>query len=115
MLHSAVPYGVVLEELGLVGSDAPSATQMAHEPLVQAVFDYRQGESADSGRLGDASIVKVMVTRERTPHDVVLEIADDPSREPLLTAKLQSSLYGPQDPAVFLKAYEAALKTRLDS
>ena len=115
MLHSAVPYGVVLEELGLVGSDAPSATQMAHEPLVQAVFDYRQGERADSGRLGDASIVKVMVTRERTPHDVVLEIADDPSREPLLTAKLQSSLYGPQDPAVLLKAYEAALKTRLDS
>lgn len=56
----------------------------------------------------------LLVPRERTPHDVVLEIADDPSREPLLTAKLQSSLYGPQDPAVFLKAYEAALKTRLD-
>jgi len=110
MLHSAAPYGVVLKELGLVGSDAPSARQMAHEPLIQAAFDYRQGERADSGKLGDANVVKVMVTRERTPYDVSLEMADDPSRDPLLTAKLQSSLYGPQDSEVFLKSYEAVLK-----
>ncbi|OHW99116.1 beta-ketoacyl synthase domain-containing protein [Colletotrichum incanum] len=111
MLHSALPYGVTLEQLGFSGPQSSSARQMAHEPLVQAVFDYRQGERADSGKLGDASIVKVMVSRERTPHDVVLEMADDPSREPLLTVKLQSSLYGPQDPQAFLKAYGNVLKT----
>ncbi|EDU46180.1 lovastatin nonaketide synthase [Pyrenophora tritici-repentis Pt-1C-BFP] len=64
MLHSAVPYGLLLEELGLAGPDALPTRQMTHEPLVQAVFDYRQGERADSGKLGEATIVKVIVTRE---------------------------------------------------
>ncbi|KAE8824524.1 hypothetical protein PTNB85_09288 [Pyrenophora teres f. teres] len=111
MLHSTVPYGLLLEELGLAGPDAVPIRQMTHEPLVQAVFDYRQGERADSGKLGEATIVKVIVTRERTAHDVCLEIADDPSRDPLLTVKLQSSCYGLQDAEAFLKRYESLLKT----
>nr|XP_036578380.1 polyketide synthase [Colletotrichum truncatum]KAF6785623.1 polyketide synthase [Colletotrichum truncatum] len=112
MLHSAVPYSVTLQRLGLLGQqNSPSAREMTHAPLFQAVFDYRQGERADSGKIGDASIVKVMVSRERTPHDVSLEMADDPSRDPLLTVKLQSSLYGPQDPQTFLKLYESVLAT----
>ncbi|RYP35294.1 hypothetical protein DL767_003882 [Monosporascus sp. MG133] len=111
MLHSRVPYSVTLERLGLAGPGSPSARELAHAPLFQAVFDYRQGERADSGKIGGASIVKVMVSRERTPHDVVLEMADDPARDPLLTVKLQSSLYGPQDPQTFLKAYESILAT----
>jgi hybrid polyketide synthase/nonribosomal peptide synthetase ACE1 len=111
MLHSAVPYSVTLERLGLAGPGSPSARELAHAPLFQAIFDYRQGERADSGKIGDASIVKVMVSRERTPHDVVLEMADDPTRDPLLTVKLQSSLYGPQDPQSFLKAFESVLAT----
>ncbi|PZD25778.1 EntF, Non-ribosomal peptide synthetase modules protein, partial [Pyrenophora tritici-repentis] len=111
MLHSAVPYGLLLEELGLAGPDALPTRQMTHEPLVQAVFDYRQGERADSGKLGEATIVKVIVTRERTAHDVCLEIADDPSRDPLLTVKLQSSCYTLQDAETFIKRYESLLKT----
>ncbi|RYP05239.1 hypothetical protein DL764_003946 [Monosporascus ibericus] len=111
MLHSRVPYSVTLERLGLAGPGSPSARELAHAPLFQAVFDYRQGERADSGKIGGASIVKVMVSRERTPHDVVLEMADEPARDPLLTVKLQSSLYGPQDPHTFLKAYESILAT----
>jgi NRPS condensation-like uncharacterized protein len=109
MPHARVPYGITLERLGLAGSGSSSARELAHAPLFQAVFDYRQGERTDSGKIGGASIVQVMVSRERTPYDVVLEMADDPARDPLVTVKLQSSLYGPQDPHAFLKAYESIL------
>ncbi|OLN97460.1 Lovastatin nonaketide synthase 1 [Colletotrichum chlorophyti] len=107
MQHARVPYGVTLERLGLAGIPA---RQLQHAPLFQAVFDYRQG-GAESGTIGGASITEVIASRERTPYDVVLEMSDDPTREPLLTVKLQSSLYGPQDTRAFLDAYVSLLTT----
>ncbi|RYP59515.1 hypothetical protein DL770_010177 [Monosporascus sp. CRB-9-2] len=86
------PHTVTLERPGLAGPGSPSARELAHAPQFQVVFDYRQGERADSGKIGGASIVKVMVSRERTPHDVVLEMADDPARDPLLAVELPGSL-----------------------
>ncbi|KAK2606763.1 hypothetical protein N8I77_005494 [Diaporthe amygdali] len=88
MQHVRVPYSVTLERLG--------------------VFDYRQG-GAGSGTIGAASIVQVDTSRERTPYDVVLEMSDDPAKDLLVTVKLQSSLYGSEDPKAFLDAYVSVL------
>lgn len=107
MRHARVPHGVTIERLGL--SEASTlARELRHAPLFQAVFDYRQG-AAETGRLGGASFTEIWASRERTPHDVVLEMSDDPAREPLVTVKLQSYLYGDEDPKAFLDAYEAIL------
>lgn len=104
MQHARVPYGLTLERLGLSSSSA----ELEHAPLFQAVFDYRQG-AAETGRLGGASFTEIWASRERTPHDVVLEMSDDPAKEPLVTVKLQSYLYGEEDPKAFLDTYEAIL------
>lgn len=104
MQHACVPYGVTLERLGL----AAPAREMQAAPLFQAVFDYRQG-AAETGTIGGASFTEIWATRERTPYDVVLEMSDDPAKDPLLTVKLQSSLYGPGDPQAFLDAYVSVL------
>lgn len=100
-----VPYGVALERLGLASTHA---REMQHAPLFQAVFDYRQG-AAETGTIGGASFTEIWASRERTPHDVVLEMSDNPARDPLLTVKLQTSLYGPEDPRAFLDAYVSVL------
>lgn len=105
MKHARVPYGVTLERLGLASTHA---RELQHAPLFQAVFDYRQG-AAETGTIGGASFTEIWASRERTPHDVVLEMSDDPARDPLLTVKLQTSLYGPEDPRAFLDAYVAVL------
>lgn len=105
MKHARVPYGVTLERLGLASTHA---REMQHAPLFQAVFDYRQG-AAETGTIGGASFTEIWASRERTPHDVVLEMSDDPARDPLLTVKLQTSLYGPEDPRAFLDAYVSVL------
>lgn len=101
MAHSMVPHDLVSSRLGL---DKVSPQEMTQAPLFQAVFDYRQG-AAESGTVGGASIVEVMATRERTPYDVVLEMSDDPTKDPLVTVKLQSSVYGKGDAEVFLEKY----------
>lgn len=106
--HSRVPCGIILDRLGI---ESPAAVDLRHAPLFQAVFDYRQG-AAETGRLGGAAFTEIWASRERTPHDVVLEMSDDPAKEPLLTVKLQSYLYGEEDPKAFLDAYESLL-TRL--
>ncbi|KAF1922660.1 uncharacterized protein M421DRAFT_10366 [Didymella exigua CBS 183.55] len=104
MRHSRVPYGITLDRLGLESS----SVELQHAPLFQAVFDYRQG-AAETGRLGGAFFTEIWASRERTPHDIVLEMSDDPAKEPLVTVKLQSYLYGEEDPKACLDAYEAIL------
>lgn len=104
MQHARVPYSVTLESLGLgLRLSAPT-----HAPLCQAVFDYRQG-GAESGMIGNACIVEVDTSRERTPYVVVLKMSDDPAKDPLVTVKLQSSLYGPEHPRSFLNGYISVL------
>ncbi|KAK1974431.1 beta-ketoacyl synthase domain-containing protein [Colletotrichum cereale] len=101
MAHSVVPHDLISSRLGL---DRVSPRDMTHAPLFQAVFDYRQG-AAESGTIGGASIVEVLASRERTPYDVVLEMSDDPTKDPLVTVKLQSSVYGEGDAEVLLAQY----------
>ncbi|KAK1976337.1 hypothetical protein LZ30DRAFT_311496 [Colletotrichum cereale] len=101
MAHSVVPHDLISSRLGL---DGVSPRDMTHAPLFQAVFDYRQG-AAESGTIGGASIVEVLASRERTPYDVVLEMSDDPTKDPLVTVKLQSSVYGEGDAEVLLARY----------
>ncbi|TIC90982.1 Lovastatin nonaketide synthase mokA [Colletotrichum higginsianum] len=101
MSHSIVPHDLISSRLGL---DEVSPKDMTHAPLFQAVFDYRQG-AAESGAIGGASIVEVLASRERTPYDVVLEMSDDPTKDPLVTVKLQSSVYSEGDAEVFLGRY----------
>ncbi|KAI1422434.1 polyketide synthase [Xylaria sp. FL1777] len=104
--HSQVPYGVVLERLGLASPG--SAQQEPAAPLFQAVFDYRQGQ-AESGSIGAAKITEVKAARERTPYDVVLEMSDDPTKTPLITFKLTDVMYGPEDVQYIANAYLAVL------
>ncbi|CCF39449.1 peptide synthetase [Colletotrichum higginsianum] len=101
--HSRVPYGVIHDRLG---SGLPTATTGA--PLFQAVFDYKQGQ-AESGAIGDAVMTEVIAARERTPYDVVLEMSDDPTKDPLITVKLQGSKYSPQGSRAFLNNYISLL------
>lgn len=88
VLHSRVPTHIILESMGVDNTEP-------HE-FLQAVFDYKQGQ-AESGGIGDAHIAGVLASRSRTPYDITLEMSDDPTKSPLLTFKLQSSMYGPQD------------------
>jgi hybrid polyketide synthase/nonribosomal peptide synthetase ACE1 len=106
MQHSRVPVGVLLERLGAGLPGLKDGEQRA--PVFQAVFDYKQGQ-AESGSIGGATMTEVIASRERTPYDVVLEMSDDPKRDPLITVKLRSDLYGPQQPKAFLDSYVALL------
>ncbi|KAI3325573.1 putative polyketide synthase [Xylariaceae sp. AK1471] len=101
ILHSSVPYSVILDGLSL-------PTNTAEPPLFQAVFDYKQGQ-AESGSIGEAKIIDTLIRRAGTPYDVVLEMSDDPTKDPLITVKLQSSLYGPEDVKVVVDAYLSIL------
>lgn len=107
MQHARVPYGVILDRLGF---EVPAAGKESttHAPLFQAVFDYKQGQ-AESGTIGGANMTEVIAFRERTLYDVVLEMSDDPTKDPLITVKLQSSVYGPQHPQAFLDSYVSIL------
>ncbi|KAK9774856.1 putative Beta-ketoacyl synthase domain-containing protein [Seiridium cardinale] len=108
MPHGCIPSGVVLDRLGLGLASAKPSQERDHAPLFQAVFDYRQG-AAETGQLGGAHFTEIWASRERTPHDVVLEMSDDPARDPLVTLNLQSHLYGEGDTKAFLNAYVGLL------
>ncbi|OHW96463.1 beta-ketoacyl synthase domain-containing protein [Colletotrichum incanum] len=117
MQHARVPYSVLLERLPVIPSLEVSARDWPHAPLFQAVFDYAGG-GVESVRIGNAVITEQgglqaseLVSRERTPYDVVLEIWDDATRDPLVIVKLQSSLYGSEDVAVFHNAFVELLTT----
>lgn len=107
-LHSEVPYdyGAILDQLGL---PAPSAEDPhSQAPLFQAVFDYLQGQ-AESGNIGEAKIVDSSTPRAGSPYDITLEMSDDPSKDPLITIKLQKERYGPKDTEVVMDAYLSIL------
>ncbi|KAF6813194.1 beta-ketoacyl synthase domain-containing protein [Colletotrichum sojae] len=93
-LHSRPPLHVVLEKLGVEQA----------QDLIQAVFDYKQGQ-AESGELGEARMAGVLASRYLTPYDVTLEMSDDPTKTPLLTFKLQTSVYGPEDAQKIMGGY----------
>ncbi|KAI1374307.1 putative polyketide synthase [Hypoxylon crocopeplum] len=105
ILHSAVPYGLILERLGLSSAKDPSAS---HAPLFQAVFDYKQGQ-AESGSIGEAQIIDSRTPRAGSPYDITLEMSDDPSKDPLITVKLQKGRYGSKDAEVVMDAYLSIL------
>ncbi|KAL3301235.1 beta-ketoacyl synthase domain-containing protein [Colletotrichum asianum] len=117
MQHAHVPYSVLLDRLPVVPSPQTPAKDWPHAPLFQAVFDYAGG-GVESVHIGDAVITEQgglqaseLVARERTPYDVVLEIWDDATRDPLVIVKLQSSLYGSEDVTVFYNAFVELLAT----
>ncbi|KAL2195287.1 polyketide synthase [Corynascus similis CBS 632.67] len=79
LLHGAVPYGALLDHLGL---PPPSSQDVhSHAPLFQAVFDYKQGQ-AESGNIGDTKIVDSRTPRAGSPYDITLEMSDDPTKAP---------------------------------
>ncbi|KAI7778937.1 polyketide synthase [Diaporthe eres] len=86
LLHSSVPYGAILERLGL---GDPPASPSSHALLFEAVFDYKQGQD-ESGKIGDAGIVGSQTPRAGSPYDITLEISDDPTKDPLIAVKLNS-------------------------
>ncbi|POS76977.1 polyketide synthase [Diaporthe helianthi] len=107
LLHSSVPYGAILDRLGL-GDPSSAGDGSAHAPLFQAVFDYKQGQ-AESGSIGAASILDSRTPRAGSPYDFTLEMSDDPTKDPLITVKLNSERYAPEDAEVVLDAYLSTL------
>ncbi|KAG6012888.1 putative PKS/NRPS-like protein biosynthetic cluster [Claviceps pusilla] len=105
--HSEPPCSIVTHRVQQ-RAQAPDEQAAVADTLFQAVFDYRQGQ-AESGTIGAAKITEVQATRERTRHDVVLEMSDDPTKFPLITLKLNRSLYGPEDVHFVANAYLAVL------
>lgn len=103
LLHSRVPHHVIFERLGV-------SNTTTHAPLFQAVFDYKQGQ-AESGSIGSAHMAGVLASRSRTPYDITLEMSDDPTKDPLITFKLQSSFYGPDDVQTVMSSYMSILST----
>jgi hybrid polyketide synthase/nonribosomal peptide synthetase ACE1 len=103
LLHSRVPYHIIFEYLDI--SNTPD-----HAPLFQAMFDYKQGQ-AESGSIGNAHMAGVLASRLRTPYDITLEMSDDPTKDPLITFKLQNSFYGPDDVKVVMNSYLSILDT----
>ncbi len=101
LLHSRVPYHIIIEKLGIENT-------ANHAPLFQAVFDYKQGQ-AESGSIGSAYMAGVLASRSRTPYDITLGMSDDPTKDPLVTFKLQSSLYGPDDVQTVMRSYMSIL------
>ncbi|KAH0290088.1 KR-domain-containing protein [Aureobasidium namibiae CBS 147.97] len=106
LLHSATPYAAILGHLGL--SQPTAIEPESQAPLFQAVFDYKQGQ-AESGSIGNAKIVDSRTPRAKSPFDVVLEMSDDPNKDPLITIKLQSDRYSSTDPEVVMDAYLSIL------
>jgi hypothetical protein len=106
LLHSAVPYGAILEHLGL--SNPSAADPESQAPLFQAIFDYKQGQ-AESGSIGRANIVESRTSWARTPYNIVLEMSDDPNKDPLIILKLQSERYASGDAEVVMDAYLSIL------
>lgn len=103
LLHSDVPYPVVLDSLS-----AGRGESLDMENLVQTVFDYKQGQ-AESGSIGGAELVDTLMKRAGSPYDVVVEMSDDPARDPIITVKLQASLYGADDAKAFADGYLSVL------
>jgi hypothetical protein len=68
------------------------------------VFDYKQGQT-ESGTIGEASIVDSRTPRAGSLYDITLEMSDDPSKEPLVTIKLQKGLYEEKGAEVLMDAY----------
>ncbi|OBT71831.1 Hybrid PKS-NRPS [Pseudogymnoascus sp. 05NY08] len=106
LLHSAVPYGAILEHLGLPN---PSAADPESQALLfQAVFDYKQGQ-AETGSIGRANIVESRTSRAGSPYDIILEMSDDSNKDPLVILKLQSERYASGDAEVVMDAYLSIL------
>ncbi|OQN98275.1 hypothetical protein B0A48_15551 [Cryoendolithus antarcticus] len=97
LLHSKPTFDLLLQRLNI-------ARASTHSPLFQVGFDYKQGQ-AESGRIGGADITDVLMSRSRTAYDITLEVLDDPSKDPMITFKLQSSIYAKEDVKPLLKSY----------
>nr|OQO31269.1 hypothetical protein B0A51_01023 [Rachicladosporium sp. CCFEE 5018] len=97
LLHSKPTFDLLLQRLNI-------ARASTHSPLFQVGFDYKQGQ-AESGRIGGADITDVLMSRSRTAYDITLEVLDDPSKDPMITFKLQSSVYAKEDVKPLLKSY----------
>lgn len=95
--HSKLPFDVLLEQLGIVGTNNQS-------PLFQAFLDYKQGQS-ESGKLGPTTISGVEMSRGRTGYDISIEVTEDPTKDPLINIKLQNNHYIQEDVNALLKSY----------
>lgn len=100
ILHSDIPYGAILDAL-----DVPPTLEA---PLFQAAFDYKSGQ-AESGSIGGANLTDSFIKRAGSPYDVVLEMSDDPTRNPLIVVKLQAAMYGPEDAKTLAEGYLSIL------
>lgn len=49
-----------------------------------------QQVAPEAGTIGGASFNEILVSQERTPHDMMLQISDDPEKDNVLTTRLQT-------------------------
>ncbi|KAJ5504966.1 hypothetical protein N7463_007840 [Penicillium fimorum] len=101
--HSALPFDVLLNELGINRSaNAP--------PIFQVFVDYRQG-TQERAKFADCKAQGEQWYHPRTGYDISLDILENADGDTLLSLQLQQSLYTAEHTELLLKAYVNLLKS----
>ncbi|KAI6395591.1 putative Hybrid PKS-NRPS biosynthetic cluster [Pyricularia oryzae] len=100
--HSAVPFGVLLSELGVPRS-------ADHSPIFQAFVDYRQG-AKEKQSLGDCELEVCHYQGAKTAYDVSLDIIDSGELPTAVRLAVQDSLYSREDGKLLLGAFVHLVK-----
>ncbi|PLN79470.1 hypothetical protein BDW42DRAFT_127060 [Aspergillus taichungensis] len=101
--HSALPFDVLLNELGVNRSaNAP--------PIFQVFVDYRQG-TQERASFANCKAEGEQWYHPRTGYDISLDILENPEGDTLLTLQLQESLYTIEHAETLLRAYVNLLHT----
>ncbi|KAK9415784.1 putative Polyketide synthetase [Seiridium unicorne] len=98
--HSAVPFDVVMERVGI----RRSAT---HSPLFQAFIDYRY--VTEKLPFGTGFLEGKEYILSKTPYDVMVEMIDTPTGEASLKLLVQEALYSQEDAEVILGCFTSLL------
>ncbi|KAK6079480.1 polyketide synthase peptide synthetase [Seiridium cupressi] len=98
--HSAVPFDVVMERVGI----RRSAT---HSPLFQAFTDYRY--VTEKLPFGTGFLEGKEDILSKTPYDVMVEMIDTPTGEASLKLLVQEGLYSPEEAELILGCFTSLL------
>lgn len=100
--HSALPFDVLLNELGVPRS--------ANSPPVFQVFvDYRQG-TQERAKFATFDAAGEEWYHPRTGYDISLDLLENAEGDTLVTLQLQQSLYSQEHTDLLLRAYVHLLK-----
>nr|A0A411KUP8.1 RecName: Full=Hybrid PKS-NRPS synthetase ucsA; AltName: Full=UCS1025A pyrrolizidinone biosynthesis cluster protein A [Acremonium sp.]QBC88145.1 UcsA [Acremonium sp.] len=94
--HSAVPFDVILEKVGVQRSPT-------HSPLFQAFIDYRH--VTEKLPFGTGFLEGKRYAVSETPYDIMVEMIDTPTGEASLKILVQEALYTSEDAQTIMDCY----------